>query len=436
VRPLLVLAFLLTLAGCTSGTGPTYYRDTQALIVEKCGACHVEGGVAPFALLTYEQVQAQAVAMRADIASGIMPPWPPGASCAPLADQRSLTAEERALLLRWLDSGAPAGDIADARPVQPPAAVGPSRVDLSPGLAQPYTPVVTPDEYRCFVLDWTPTTVKYITGFAARPGNAAIVHHVLAFVAGPSSVASYQALDAADPAPGYTCFGGPGGDTTSLVGGWAPGAFGGDYPAGTGLKIFPGSKIVLQIHYHVHNHEAGATDVVPAPDQTSLELKLDDAVEREAVTMPWADPTWVTSQTMDIPAGVADVVHAFTFDPSPYLSQLTGGVLASQAPYVIHAAALHQHLRGTRSHLEIRHSNGSADCLLDIPRWDFRWQGAYRLAAPVTAGPGDLLSITCHWDNSAATQPVENGVQEPPRDLNWGEGTDDEMCVGFLYVTR
>lgn len=63
-------------------------------------------------------------------------------------------------------------------------------------------------------------------------------------------------------------------------------------------------------------------------------------------------------------------------------------------------------------------------CLLDIPAWDFDWQGSYSLREPVTFEPGDVLSIECNFDNSTSD-----------RDVTWGEGTDDEMCIGFFYTT-
>ena len=68
----------------------------------------------------------------------------------------------------------------------------------------------------------------------------------------------------------------------------------------------------------------------------------------------------------------------------------------------------------------------------DIPHWDFHWQGGYALKTPKAVGSGDSISIECHWDNSAANQP--HG--EVPHDLNWGEGTEDEMCLAFLYITQ
>jgi hypothetical protein len=47
----------------------------------------------------------------------------------------------------------------------------------------------------------------------------------------------------------------------------------------------------------------------------------------------------------------------------------------------------------------------------------------------------DLLQIECTWDNSPQMQPMVDGTPLPPRDVNWGEGTRDEMCLGTFYWT-
>ena len=96
------------------------------------------------------------------------------------------------------------------------------------------------------------------------------------------------------------------------------------------------------------------------------------------------------------------------------------------------------HLRGVQTTLDIlRGGSTSTDaCLLDIPHWDFHWQGMYTLEQPVTFNPGDQLQLTCHWNNTDANQPkYPDGGQMAATDLNWGEGTQDEMCLGLLYVT-
>jgi len=421
---LLLSAVVLAACGSSGSAVPTWHRDVRSIVTGNCAGCHTAGAsIAPFVFESYTDVFVRRDLVRQQVESRKMPPWPPGPGCAEYAGDGSLPDKDRATLLSWLDHGAPEGNPADARPASPPPPAGLSRVDRALRLATPYAPVQSPDEYRCFLLDWPETERRYVTGFVARPGNAAIVHHALVFIATPDRVAQFQALDDADPAPGYACFGGPGG-VTAVLGAWAPGSRGGDFPAGTGVPIDPGSKLILQIHY---NAARGPRQL----DQTSIELKLDSAVTREAFVLPWANPSWITLHSMTIPAGQPDVTYSFTFAPSPFLATITSGAIPP-GPFTVYAAATHQHLRGTHNRLEIQRANGVKECLLDIPRWDFHWQGSYALKVPTRVQAGDSLSIECHWDNSAKNQP--GGVA--PRELNWGEGTDDEMCLGFLYITQ
>ena len=419
-----VVVCAIALCACQSADRvPTWHRDVRSIVTQSCASCHTAGAIAPFVLQSYADVFARRSLVRTQIDSRKMPPWPPGPGCAEYADDRSLPEQDRATLLSWIDGGAPEGDPADARPSSPPPPGGLSRVDRELQLGAPYVPVQAPDEYRCFLLDWPETQRRYVTGFVAKPGNAAIVHHVLVFLAAPAQVAQFQALDDADPAPGYTCFGGPGGLTPTL-GGWTPGSRGGDFPLGTGVPVDPGSKIILQVHYNLPRG-------LGPSDQTSIQLKLDTAVDRQAFLLPWADPSWLNARTMVIPAGQADVRHAFTFSPGAYLGLITSGAIPP-GPFTVYGAGSHQHLRGTRNRLEIQRTGGARECLLDIPRWDFHWQGTYALKTPKRVETGDSISIECHWDNSAANQP--GGAL--PRELNWGEGTEDEMCLGFLYITQ
>jgi hypothetical protein len=149
-------------------------------------------------------------------------------------------------------------------------------------------------------------------------------------------------------------------------------------------------------------------------------------VEKEAQWQFYADPSWFFGGEMVIPAGDPDVVHTFSMDPTAYL----GG------DFDVYHVGLHMHTRGTEATLDIvRAESADETCLLDIPRWDFNWQAPYRLQQPVRVSQGDQLRITCHWDNSQQNQPSVNGMPMAPNELNWGEGTGDEMCLGLLYVT-
>lgn len=429
-----VAALAVVVAACGKpASGPTYYADVKPIVDARCTKCHVAGGIAPFALGTYAELVAKKDKLHDAVRDRIMPPWMPDDHCNSYLGDRTLTDDQRSLIVRWVESGALVGEPSQAgQPLAQAPSPSLSRVDATLAMATPYVPRESPDEYRCFLLDWPATTTKFITGFSAKPGNPAVVHHVIAYLIAPADVASYQALDGADGHPGYSCFGGPGGpsDNINFLGGWTPGTDGLDFPAGTGLRVDAGSKLVLQLHYNT-----AAVTGTPAPDRTSLQLKLDDHVEKEAAFVPWVNPRWLNHK-MPIPAGAADVVHSFALDITPFAADYTNGTIASNEPFTVYTARLHMHTRGSHGRLDILRASGEDTCLLEIPRWDFHWQADYELAKPVVFQPGDQLSIECHWDNSAAHQPLVDGKPVAPTDLNWGERTEDEMCIGFFYVSQ
>lgn len=412
----------------------TYEKDVRPLLEANCVSCHVSGGIAPFALTSFAEASAVKEAIVDAVKSRAMPPYLAGPGCTEYADDLRLSDEQISLIERWVANGAQRGTPAkNSTTASLERATSLPQVDLTLGMPVAFTPTQEPDDYRCFLIDWPYATDKYVTGFNVLPGNARVVHHAIAFLITPDRVAMYQALDDAEPGPGYTCYGGPGGNTNTVawVGSWAPGVTPTMYPKDTGLLVKPGSKIALQMHYNT----AAAATARDRVDQTTLELAIADTVKKKAFIMPWAHPDWVNRHKMPIPAGVARVEHQFRLDPTAYLHTISGGALNNGAVRV-HAAGMHQHLLGTGGRLSIHRPDGSSQCVLDVPRWDFHWQRSYRLATPVLMRDNDELLVSCTWNNSAEFQPIVNGKKGVPRDVNWGEGTGDEMCLGVLYVSE
>ncbi len=399
----------------------TYHGDIRALVERHCVSCHQPGAIAPFPLTNYEQVHTMREAIALSVEHGTMPPWMPDDDCREYQGSRSLAPEEIELVGAWLAEGAHEGSPDDYQAPDIPEPPQLSRVDRTLTLPEPYVPAQMPDDYRCFLLDWPETEDSYVTGFTAAPDDTATVHHMIAFAIPPSQVAEYEALDEAEPGSGYTCFGGPGGAITDAdsagvwLGAWAPGGVAGDFPAGTGIPMQPGSKVVLQVHY---NTSSGT----PSPDQSSVEFKIDAQVDRPAFMMLWANPDWLFGD-MPIPAGEPSTVHAWDLDPTLFMDFLTD-IIPPNEPFRIYAATAHMHTLGTRAEQVIRRSDGSETCLLSIPRWDFNWQQQYRFEETVVFNPGDSLRSECEWNNEAGSQ-----------DVNWGDGTGDEMCLSIFYAT-
>lgn len=408
-------------AADTSGEARlSYFGDVKPIVDAKCTGCHNGQGVAPLDFTDAAQLHAAREAVRHAITTGTMPPWPPASECSEYLGDRSLSPDQVDTIVEWIDEGAAQGDpIDEAAPLDTGPTYGLTRVDHTLQMAEPFVPGPQPDDYRCFVVDWPAPQRSYLTGLRFNPGESRVVHHGIVFVAAPEHAADVDALDGADAVAGYECFGGPE-VPASWLGVWVPGAAGGDFPPDTGIAVDPGSKVILQIHYSAN--PSGLSD------QTTVDVSTEPAVSHEAWIQPWMDPAWFEPPGLLIPADAADTRVSTALDPVLFVG--------SGESLTIHSVGLHMHLLGSAAALSIERQDGSEDCLLEIPRWDFHWQGAYGLAQPRRMELGDRLRIDCAWDNRRENQPVENGEYQTPVDTVWGEGTRDEMCLGALYVSK
>ncbi len=407
-------------------TGPTWHGGVKQLVEAHCSSCHQDGEVAPFSLTNLAEVKAMGTLVKDSVVARRMPPWKAHGDCNEYQNARLLTDEQISLVQEWVDGGMPEGDPADGEGIEVDEGPGEGvtlRADQILSLPVAYEPTQQPDDYRCFVIDWPETETKYVTGFEVLPDNRELLHHVIAFKIPPEEVEAIMELDGQDLEPGYECFGSPGGSRPYWIGSWAPGGLPRLMPEGTGMKIEPGSKIVVQTHYNLIGGSGGI-------DQSAVLFQLDDEVEREAQVMPWTNPQWLRGAGgMAIPAGESAVRHAFEFAP------VTAGYPFGRGVEMdIFSAGLHMHLLGRKAKLSVAHADGSNTCLLRIDDWDFGWQGSYELTQPVRLRDGDVLRVECEWDNSSGNQPIVGGERLVSQDLEWGEGTTDEMCLGILYA--
>lgn len=395
--------------------GVTYYQHAKPIFDAKCVRCHVEGTVAPFSLDSYERAQTFASVSVSAVNAGKMPPWKFSAGCNDYIGDFSLSNVEKQTLNDWLAGGTLEGDPSKPAPKLDIGDTGLSRVDVTLQLPEPYAPSQHPDEYRCFPVPWPKTAPSFMTGFRAVPGNPKIVHHVEVYHVSAAEASKVQQLDDADPGPGYTCFGGPGAGT-GTIGGWAPGSPGYDYPDGVGIEIDPGAVIVVQVHYNTY-------DKAPQPDQTKVELKVDEQAIKGGYNF-WTNPIWSAFKGMPIAAGDPDAKFTFIADPT---------VLSGNRPMLLYTSALHMHNIGRTGYMKLKRKDGGEQCLMQISDWDFHWQGGVRLRTPVLVSPGDTIEMQCGFDNSQAHQAIgPDGKQNTPKAMNWGENTSDEMCLGVL----
>lgn len=383
---------------------PTWSDDVAPLMAEHCSSCHQEGGSAPFALATFEDAAPFSAAIGSAVVSRRMPPAGPSScgECQTFSNAPWLTPEEIATIRAWSDGGAPAGE-PETSPLEPRPTAGLSRVDRSLSMGRPYQPggdERATDDYRCFVVDPELDTTQYLTGFEVQPGNEAVVHHVILYGLYSAYDQGLAAeLEQADDGYGFPCFGTSGIDNAPMLAAWAPGTPPIVYPSGSGVRLTPSMKLIMQVHYHLEGDAE--------PDQSSMDLMLQDSVPDEAVLFPAGN--W----EFYLPPGESSVTD----------SQVFLDFIGPVGPVQVHGVAPHLHTRGQSMQVEIG-VGADHQCLLDVPKWDFNWQGLYFYEEPLTVKSGAMARVTCTWDTTDASGTTE-----------WGDGTEDEMCLALFYIT-
>lgn len=398
-----------------SVTGPTWHGAVRGLLEVHCNSCHVAGGVAPFVLNDYGIATQYSALIKVDVTSRKMPPWMPSADCRRYQDERLLTEAEIATIAAWVDAGAPMGNPAEyvAPKLKPDPLAALGKADVSLAAKEAYTPSATlKDDYRCFPLDHTFTQETWIRASTVTPDKRPIVHHVIVFLVDAALSTQLDAKDAAEAGPGYTCFGGPGVGSPQTLGGWVPGSIPNVLPDGTAQRIPPGARLVMQIHYNTMNSK-------PEADQTRAEFWF---AKSQPTTLLNIRP--LAHLGLKIPAGETQSLQSKTFKNS------------TQSDWLIVGATPHMHKLGSVIKATAVHADGKEECLVHVPKWDFGWQQSYRFLAdqPMTVKPGESIRLECTYDNSPANQSWVEGKQVSPKEVTWGEGTLDEMCLNYIAI--
>ncbi len=432
--------------------------DIAPIVAKKCVGCHQTGGIAPMSLETYPTAKAYAGQMLAKVLSGEMPPWNARATdeCTPpypFKDDPTLTPDEVNLLQQWVQGGAIEGD-PSTKPLPSPAERTLDDPDLH--LTIPTTIEVDggTDQLLCFSLDPQIDQDKWVNGVQVNPGNPEIVHHVLLF-----SDPDGQGVTLAGDQGYYPCFGGPqleppdaSSDRPSfqLLAAWAPGGVPTVTPPDVALQLPGGSHLVMQVHYHPHDGVHSGTD-----SSTSVDIRFAPTAPRLVGKLQLLGN--LPQQDMAIAGGVGYGLQPGPDDPpgGPAIFSIPPNVSGhtetqrilipqddSAKDYLVWGIATHMHYVGTDMKIDLVHPDGTNDCMIQTPKWDFNWQRVYYYDTPLSSAPvakaGDVIEMRCTYDNTmdnpqAVTALDQQGLTAP-RTVTLGETSLDEMCLGAFGI--
>jgi hypothetical protein len=398
MKMILFLALGAAPAGAGEPAVPTFSREVAPILERRCQSCHRPGEVAPMSLLNYADARPWAESIKEQVVGRQMPPWHADPRYGRFQNDPTLSEEELRTLVGWVDAGAPEGDpkeLPAARSWTPGWSVG--RPDLVLSMKEEYqVPEKGVVPYRYFVVPTGFSEDRWVQAAEVRPGNRAVVHHILVFVLTPEMHPDeLAARDLIRHAQAWNLY----------LGGTAPGEDPAIFPQGAAKRIPRGSSLLFQVHYTPNGKAAS--------DRSSIGLFFAaESPKLELVTRA------VANQLFLIPPGSPDhqVMSQYTFSRDAR----------------IYSFMPHMHLRGKSFEYRAVFPDGEEKVLLSVPRYDFNWQHIYRLAEPLAVPRGTKIYCRATYDNSVANKKNP----DPSKLVHWGDQTWEEMMIGFITFTR
>ena len=399
VIPMAVIAVAVT-PGLVRGAeakveAATFAKDVAPIFQAKCQVCHRPESMAPMSLLTYEDARPWARSIKNRVVQREMPPWhlDKTVGIQRYKNDRSLTDQEIATIVNWVDAGAPLGNPA----ALPPPIEWPDEESWEIG-----TPdwIVSSPEHTMYAngTDWWPsftvesgiTEDRYIKAIETKPSPAGrrVVHH---------AVTSLQQEEETDM--GY-------------LSEYAPGKYGDIFADDTGRLIEEGSKIRFSMHYFAIGEEVKDQTEVGMVFYPKGVVPKYAAVEVNVGINPGG-----LYRDLDIPP------HSVTRHDG-YYTLMKAAQLISYQP--------HMHMRGKAMTMEAIYPSGETETLSAVDRFDFNWHVAYVYeddVAPLLPAGTVLHTIGIH-DNS-----VGNRVNPDPTVwVGTGNRSIDDMLQNHVIL--
>ena len=372
----------------------TFTKHVAPIFQRSCQVCHREGSIAPMSLLTYEQARPWARAIRENVVGRNMPPWyiDRRIGVQGFKADKSLSDEEIATIVQWVDAGAPRGNPADLPPPQKFASMNEWHIGEPDWIVEIPEPFVVkaeaPDWWGNLESDSGLTEDRWVKAVETKPSAEGFptVHHAVTGVVNEDTEDSYIGLG-------------------TFLNEYALGKNGDIFPDGYGREIKAGSKIRFNLHYHAIGREVTdrtAVGLTFYPRGTEPKHKLISAHVGD-------------NDDLDIPAGESNVRH------DGYFHLTKNARITAFQP--------HLHNLGKRQCLEAILPDNSKETL-NCADWDFGWHIVYNYnddVAPLLP-KGTTLHVVSWHDNSEA-----NRWNDDPR--NWagyGQRSTDDMSFSWV----
>ncbi|MFT4862050.1 MAG: hypothetical protein ACI95C_001263 [Pseudohongiellaceae bacterium] len=378
---------------------PDYARDIAPILKENCVTCHVDGGIAPFAMNSHKMVQGWSSMMREVLMTKRMPPAQVDPAVNHFENAGYLSTADLQTLVNWIDAGSPAADSAQdpLTMVSMPTSVWqlgePDYVVEVPAFTVPATGVL---DYENVTVNLPFDKAVWVKSVQHLPGDRRVLHHLLSFIV-PADY-SQKIVE------------GENDESREFLEGYAPGKEEAvTFPEDSGVFVPAGSAVQLSLHYTTFGKEA--------VDRTQIGLYFADS-----------EPKYKYS-TYSLSHGGKNI-RIPPRDPDHQMS----ASYVFEDEIVLHGLRPHMHYRGKNMRMSVIYPGGTRDDILNVPNYSFAWQPTYRLSEPMLLPAGSRVMIEGAFDNSQ----YNLGNPDPEALVKGGAQSWDEMFIGYFsyYKTQ
>lgn len=269
----------------------TYNEHLFPIFRDRCGACHVNGGIAPMSLVTYKEAFPWAQSIREEVLALRMPPWRAEDGFGDFRNGHALAAREMDMILEWSSGGYPPG----------PRALEPKAVDVSPrwDLGEPSLRLEMPAEFqippetsevvRFFVLPSQTNADRWIKAVDFMPGARPVVRDVVVYI---DATGRATQLDGADAALGFAPPADGSFPTSQPIAVWVPSQKPVVLDDTAAYTLPRGAAVVLRIHYK----KTWITDGQPFADRSTVGLYFAEATSKAVETMIISSPSTLSGR--------------------------------------------------------------------------------------------------------------------------------------------
>lgn len=374
---------------------PDYAKDIAPILKEKCAHCHVQGGIAPFAMNSYDIVRGFSPMIKEVLLTKRMPPAQVDPHVSRFENANYISNSELQTLVHWIDAGAPRGKskqdpMTDIKPVSDEWQLGPPDYIVEvPAYTVPATGVI---DYFNHVIDLPFDEDKYVRAVQFIPGDTRVLHHLLSYMSSPN----YDRNEVISEE-----------NVRDFLEGYAPGKTDAtQFPDGTGVFVPKGFKLVMQMHYTTMGKEV--------VDKTRVGLYFHKTPPKHKyLTYPISHG----GQALQIPPGEQEykMNGSFTFNED----------------IMVYALRPHMHYRGKAFRFTVVYPDQTREVLMNVPNYNFAWQPTYRLSEPKLLPAGSRIITDGVYDNSK----WNSWNPDPNVMAKGGPQSWDEMFIGYVTYT-